>query len=49
MRESSGLTDLKNTLQALAEKQIEAIQAGTSTKEIAGSALIRADEDITDV
>lgn len=49
MRESSGLTDLKNTLQALAEKQLEAIQGGTSTKEIAGSALIRADEDITDV
>lgn len=49
MRESSGLTDLKNTLQALAEKQIEAIQGGTPTKEIAGSTLIRADEDITDV
>lgn len=49
MRESSGLTDLKNTLQALAEQQIVAIQTGTSTKEIAGSKLIRADEDISDV
>lgn len=49
LRENSGLTDLKNTLQALAEKQIEAIQGGTSTKEIAGSKLVRTDEDITDV
>lgn len=49
LRENSGLSDLKNTLQALAEKQIEAIQGGTSTKEIAGSKLVRADEDITDV
>lgn len=49
LRESSGLTDLKNTLEALAQKQIEAIQGGTSTKEIAGSKLVREDEDITDV
>lgn len=49
MRENSGLTDLKNTLQALAEQQIVAIQSGTPTKEIAGSSLVRQDEDITDV
>lgn len=49
MRESSGLTDLKNTLEQLAQQQIVAIQNGTSTKEIAGSNLVRADEDITDV
>lgn len=49
MRENSGLTDLKNTLQALAEQQLVAIQSGTSTKEIAGSSLVRQDEDITDV
>lgn len=49
LRENSGLTDLKNTLEALAQKQIEAIQGGTSTKEIAGSKLVREDEDITDV
>lgn len=48
MRENSGLTDLKNTLQALAEQQLVAIQSGTSTKEIAGSSLVRQDEDITD-
>ena len=48
MRESSGLTDLKNTLEALAQQQISAIQNGTPTKEIAGSKLVRADEDITD-
>lgn len=49
MRENSGLTDLKNTLQALAEQQLVAIQSGTPTKEIAGSSLVRQDEDITDV
>lgn len=49
LRENSGLTDLKATLQSLAEKQIDLIQQGTPTKEIAGSKLVRADEDITDV
>lgn len=49
MRENSGLTDLKNTLQALAEQQLVAIQSGTPTKEIAGSSLVRQDEGITDV
>lgn len=49
LRENSGLADLKNTLAALAEQQIVAIQTGTPTKEIAGSSLVRVDEDITDV
>lgn len=49
LRENSGLTDLKATLAALAEQQIKAINSGVPTKEIAGSKLVRADEDITDV
>lgn len=43
------MTDLKATLAALAEQQINAINSGVPTKEVAGSKLVRADEDITDV
>lgn len=49
LRENSGLTELKNTLAELAGAQIGAIQGGVSTKEVAGSKLIREDEDVTDV
>lgn len=49
LRENSGLTELKNTLTQLAEAQKAAIEAGTPTKVIAGSALVREDEDIIDV
>lgn len=49
MRENTGLTELKNTLQQLAVASIQAIQQGTPTKDIAGSRLVREDEDITDV
>lgn len=49
LRENSGLSELKNTLTQLAEAQIEAIQSGTPTKVIAGSSLVRDDEDVTDV
>lgn len=49
MRESSGLADLKNTLEALAQQQLSSIQSGVPTKVIAGSSLVRQDEDITDV
>jgi hypothetical protein len=48
LRENSGLTELKNTLTQLAQAQITAIEAGTPTKVIAGSSLVRDDEDITD-
>ena len=49
LRENSGLTELKNTLTQLAEAQKAAIEAGTPTKVIAGSTLVREDEDIIDV
>ena len=49
MRENSGLTELKATLEQLANRQLEAIESGVSTKEIAGSSLVREDEDIIDV
>ncbi|WP_280136544.1 hypothetical protein [Dyella japonica] len=43
------MTELKNTLTQLAEAQKAAIEAGTPTKVIAGSTLVREDEDIIDV
>lgn len=49
LRENSGLTELKNTLEQMAKKQQELIVGGVSTKDIAGATLVREDEDITDV
>lgn len=49
--DSSGMTELKATLAALAESQLTAIQAGHTTREIAHQKLVRTDEmiDITPI
>jgi hypothetical protein len=40
MRESSGMNELKAALENMAKRQVEMIEAGVSTKEIAGQRLI---------
>ena len=46
MREESGMTELKDLLSTLAQKQVEAIQGGMTTKEIADQAIeVREDDD----
>lgn len=42
MRESSGMNELKDALRQMAEKQVAAIEAGVSTKDIAATPLIEA-------
>ena len=49
MRDSSGVKELKDTLAALAQGQLAAIQSGVPTRDIAAQNLVRAGEDITDV
>src|SRR5690606_32437656 len=49
MRDSSGVKELKDTLAALARGQIQAIQGGVATKDIAAQNLVRDDEDVIDV
>lgn len=47
--DSSGMKELKNTLEELSRQQIAAIQAGTNTKDIAGSKLIIEDAEYENV
>lgn len=50
--ETSGMDELRNTLQALAEKQIELISGGVSTREIAHQKLLRQqvkDDEMIDI
>lgn len=49
MRDSSGVKELKATLEALAQGQLNAIKQGVPTKDIAAQSLVRPDEDVTDV
>lgn len=49
MRDSSGVKELKNTLAALAQGQINAIKSGVPTKDIASQNLVRDDEEVIDV
>lgn len=49
MRDSSGVKELKNTLEALAKGQLEAIRNGVPTQSIASQSLVRDNEDVIDV
>lgn len=45
MRESSGMNELKDALQRLAQQQQDLIKSGVETKEIAGQRIIEGNDD----
>jgi hypothetical protein len=48
VKDSSGMTELKNTLRALAEQQSSLIESGTTTREIAAAPLLTGPSDIVE-
>lgn len=48
VKDSSGMTELKNTLRGLAEKQTELINAGVTTREIAATPLLSGPSEVVE-